>query len=178
MSDNFYGSIKIGGELPKELINEFLGKIEKDTGMNYGKLDRIPDNNGTLYIEDSEARNGQFDNLETWCQKHDLSYVRESSACYEYSAEVVWWIPGMEEAMVVLTTMDQEPYIIKDTLNRIINFLEKVKDPKDATLMLEDYKEWAMEVIDEGKMDPVTFMKMRIEEICPETPELPSFKIG
>jgi len=176
MSEMFYGRINIGGELPEDKVPEFLKAIQEDTGITYGTLDRIPKEEETLLIEDSEARNGMFNNLETWCQDNGLSYIRISSACDVYSAETVWWVPEMKEPMEVFNTQDQEPYIRKSDLEDILSFLDKVKDPKNASLLINDEKKWAMEVI-EGNDDPIAFIRKRIDEICPNPPYLTSFGV-
>ncbi len=118
MADNFPGEITIGGKVPANLLEEFLGELDS-TGAKVGGYDgaefdaktahdlrQALDENGHLFLADAEARYGQFEELEAFCVQHGISFDRHSDARYEFDAENVYFRPGMKGPLVVRSDND------------------------------------------------------------------------
>ncbi len=96
--------INIGGKLSRSLLENFMTAIERDgAGPEYG----IPFEDGfnekallecrhndVLELYCDQARNGNFEMLEQFCQNHGLDYNRHCDSNYEYNAEMVWCRDG------------------------------------------------------------------------------------
>ena len=108
MADYFAGEIRIGGKLPADLLEEFLGELNS-SGAKVGGYDGAPvacknaeelrhalDENGHLFLVNDEARYGMFEELEDFLCEHDIPYDRHSDARFEWDAENVTFRPGME----------------------------------------------------------------------------------
>jgi len=113
MSDYFAGEIRIGGNVPADLLEEFLGELESSgakvggydgspvTCRNAEELRRALDENGHLFLVDDQARFGMFEELEGFLCEHDIPYDRHSDARFEFDAENVRFRPGMERPLTV-----------------------------------------------------------------------------
>jgi hypothetical protein len=118
MGDYFPGKIQIGGKLHlkapadkkqedwDDLIARFIQKIN-DTSFDFGEnkynavtsrdlVHHLEPNTGMLVCCDSEARMGEFEDLEEVCQELGLSYDRWSDGYYEYNAVYSKWRPGFK----------------------------------------------------------------------------------
>ena len=113
MSDYFAGEIRIGGNVPADLLEEFLGELES-SGAKVGGYDgaafacrtadelrQAVDENGHLFLVDDQARFGMFEELEGFLCEHDIPYDRHSDARFEFDAENVRFRPGMERPLTV-----------------------------------------------------------------------------
>ena len=102
MADCFWGSIEIGGSLPRSKVKDFLKAIKEDV-VEEVDSDFIEENmdEETLSFEDDQARKGEFGDTESFCTDNGLSFVRQSDAYSEYSAEVSWLIEGKEGCSMV-----------------------------------------------------------------------------
>src|SRR5258706_15551474 len=92
MADLFPGHILVGGDVPRELVDELLEVIthldcslEWDGDMfkprSAEELPAVVDSDtGQLHLFDYQARFGQFTELEEWLQANDVPYDRHSDA--------------------------------------------------------------------------------------------------
>lgn len=104
MSDRSAMWIKIGGALKEEDVEEFVELIST-LGFEYGDelgdeaedAIRSHDGRSSLDLFVNEQSGGIDEDLEGFCRMHGLSYCRGDDGHYAYSAEMVLWLPGMEQ---------------------------------------------------------------------------------
>ena len=95
MSDRFHASLKIGGPVSKGLIPALADQL-----ANAGLLftDAFPaqhiDEDGLLVLEDEQAPYGEFPELETWLEEHDIEFDRHSSGYFDLLPEWVCFRRG------------------------------------------------------------------------------------
>jgi hypothetical protein len=113
MADYFPGEIRIGGDIPADLLEELFGELSS-TGAKIGGYDGTDFNcqnadelrqaleeNGHLFLADDQARFRMFEELEGFLCEHDIPFDRHSDARYEFDAENVRFRPGMERPLEV-----------------------------------------------------------------------------
>ena len=201
MSDGYYGSIEIGGSLPRSKAVELMNALEKDypAESNVKFEEGVSEEDAvaaltscrssstwlksdSLYIElcDSEAENGRFRYVEDWCEKNGLSYDRNSDSCGEYDAERIHWRPGMEEAQLCRIGSNGLDQINKDDVLSLIEALESIT-PGDAPLFISDENEFkrvvAQKYLEDSSIKPVGIMRAWMNSEYPDPPPLPPFKI-
>jgi len=120
MADRFWGRITIGGYLRRNDMDRFCREAEIRT-------DKIADfiEDGRFVLEDSEARYGQFEDLEKLCRKLGLPYIRQSGGMYEYSPEYSFWIPGMDSPVSVLLDHDGNMTVAMDDVRAALAVLRE-----------------------------------------------------
>lgn len=111
MADRIAAEISIGGPIPRSLVPELCDVIQAEgVGLEWGDRAFHPKTqadleralcDGYLVLRDDEASNGQFDDLEDWCQEHGLAYDRQTEPKYEYDGELAQFRPGHEVVLVV-----------------------------------------------------------------------------
>jgi hypothetical protein len=123
MSDRFPAWIEIGGDLPRTLLEHFLkmlrrcgGGAKPEGGFN-GKtedsLGQLYRPEGTLFLQASQAADGQFWHLERWCQEHNVSFDRHSDAYYGCDSILARFRPGRELSQS-LSASDGGEYVALD----------------------------------------------------------------
>ncbi len=115
MADYFWGRIQIGGNLRRVHSAQFCRVFGTDSER--GLLDHME--NDQLVKVESEARFGQFEELETLCRGFWLPYIRQSDGKYECSPEIVFWEPGMIAPCRVITDHDGNMQVDMDTVRAI-----------------------------------------------------------
>jgi len=108
MGEYYPAEIRIGGNLPARLLEEFFAEV-RSTGAKAGGFDgpafdcrtaeelrQARDEQGRLALADAEASYGQFEGLEAFCLRHGIPFDRHSDAHYEFDAENVYFRPGMK----------------------------------------------------------------------------------
>lgn len=127
MSDYFPAEIEIGGKISKSVLEE-LYEIVQYEGLGWESDAPLPDFDdflqhivsvGVIRLSDSEATGGMFQALEAFCQKHDLAYIRHCEAKYEYDAELVWWLPAMEEPISCASNQSGDALLPAEDVKRI-----------------------------------------------------------
>lgn len=192
MSDRYYASIVLGGKIKRSLLPDFVSAITQELGRapaddpeEWIKEELINSNDGdTLFLDNPEAKWGEFEHLEEWCREHDISYTRNSSQYAEYEPSIAWWHPGMEKAEEKTVNTDGSDVFPRSDLEIMLEdlreFLGKIKTTKDAPLMIneEDSKgTWAKHVLQTGKVDPVDLIEIYLEKESPSVPDLPPLEI-
>ena len=107
---------------------------------------------GWLWLYDTEARFGEFDELEKTCRRLGLSYERHSEAGYGYDAQVVDWRPNMEQP-----------------LSRPCS-----NEHGDVTVVASDHVKKAIQWLEADQVQQAISL---LRGLCPEIPELPCFEI-
>jgi len=108
MGEYYPAEIRIGGNLPAQLLEEFFAEI-RSTGATAGGFDgpafdcknaddlrQALDDQGRLVLADDQASYGQFEGLEGLCIKNGIPFDRHSDGHYEFDAENVYFRPGMK----------------------------------------------------------------------------------
>lgn len=72
---------------------------------------RSSNHHGCLWFCDEEAVNGEFEELEGFCEENDISFCRKSGGSLDYSPEVKEFRSGMEGADVYNTDNEGNPSI-------------------------------------------------------------------
>jgi hypothetical protein len=94
MSDRYYASIRIGGDLPHCHVARLGEALELEDAGAAELLQRVE--SGVLYHDDYEACYGELETLEQTCRELCLSYVRNSGGYFETLPRVAFWQPGLE----------------------------------------------------------------------------------
>lgn len=111
MSDHIPMTIRIGGELSLNTLAGLENLVPGD-----GNLDEAISKGEAFYGEDGDAPWGYDEDLEKFCRKHKLTYLRTTEAKYEYNGEIAFWKPGMKEPIANPATQDGQPYADLATL--------------------------------------------------------------
>ena len=84
MSDRYHARLEIGGPIPAHLFPELVTILQAG-GHLYGadKITSFITPCGTLELEDDQAPYGQFPDLESWLQQHDIEFDRHSSGWFD-----------------------------------------------------------------------------------------------
>lgn len=154
MSEIMSAEIVIGGGLKRELLGDFLQACEDDGAAHaYGEtgapqdekeLDEIVrGNDGYLRLYNAEAKWGEFDTLERFCQEHGLDYTRTSEGISGYDPEIVVFRKWMKEERYFLTTANGDLCITKAGLENIfgknLNRLLKMKAKNIHEKLLNEF---------------------------------------
>ena len=138
MADHFPGEITIGGKVPADLLEAFLGELnsaEAKVGGYDGadaafqsarELREALNNDGHLFLVDDQAQCGMFEDLEAFCVKHGIAFDRHSDAKYEYDAENVYFRPGMKEPESVPSNNDGEALLRVETIRPVAKELARL----------------------------------------------------
>ncbi|MBT3380732.1 MAG: hypothetical protein HN742_26870 [Lentisphaerae bacterium] len=146
MADHYYARIKIGGTLRADDVSRFCAALGIHPGDVNGRI-----SNGCFVFENDEASYGRFEELEDLCRELELTFVRESDGKYGFSAEVVFWAPGMDEAGQALADHD----------NNLQVDMEDVRAIREAL-----------------RADDIPEARHLCERVVVDLPEFPLFRIG
>lgn len=191
MSDRMYAEIHIGGSLYRRDLEEFIElacsanrdeKVDEAWLLRYAKEN---DTDGEIILRDPEVAWGKFEDLEKFCEDHDLTYRRETEGKYEYDPETAYWTPGMKEALCMVTSRDGNATVQVGTLRHEIGnlkkFLKKVNKIEKAPLHINDKdpqrKAWAKHILSQNKIDPLDLLSIWISSEYPDTGSIPPFVI-
>ena len=120
MADYFWGRIEIGGDLHQTDLSRFC------TAARIEPFD-VPEllEEGRLALENEQASCGQFDELEDLCRELGLPYVRRSDGKYEFSPEIVFWVPGMEGPDAIIADHEGNMQVAMDDVQGIRDSLRE-----------------------------------------------------
>ena len=133
MSEHFYASIRIGGDLPRQHLPTFCRLF--DANDEEELLGHIAD--GRLAMQDEQAAWGEFFELESACRDLDLPYIRQSEGYWDCPSQLVFWQPGMEEPESVTTDSDGDMLTSMDTLREVRDHLRAGRGA-EALAVLEE----------------------------------------
>ena len=110
MGESIPATISIGGKLPNRLVDEFEKLLDSNSD---GFSNTDPRNNpcGSFELTNDQAYNGEFEDLEAFCRKNQLTYVRKSDAKYDFEAEYICWQPGMESPKIIAGSQNSGPVV-------------------------------------------------------------------
>ena len=140
-------SFTIGGKISKEAYVELLTLV--DEYIDEGD-DPLADWNGPFGVVNPVAYMGKFPGLEEFCQEHELSYIRCAGGEVNFTPEIVFWVPGMEEPFGYDTNVEGSPMV----------------EATDVRWLLEH-----------GKERGIAYIFSRLTYLSQEVPKLPPFEI-
>jgi hypothetical protein len=145
-------------------------------------------NGEPYYVSNSDARYGEFTDLEEFCRENDLSYVRYTgSDGGDITPLVQWWTPGMEKPGFKCTNSDGDVTVPLINLQEIFSAVEQVCSqelPKALPLLLNSeyasVKEFVKDTLQRGGIpDPYEYLKQWVKTEYPfmHQDDLPPFKV-
>jgi hypothetical protein len=148
MADCFPGEIRIGGKVPAALVEAFVKEVAA-TKASVGGYDGHPfdpkqqptevlDENGYLYLADSQTHFGMFEELEAFCVKHDIPFARHSDAFAEHDAENVSYRPGMKEPVVSSATQSGDALLRAEEVQKVLVLLKTYTTGSQSKARLEE----------------------------------------
>jgi hypothetical protein len=157
MSERISAEITIGGKLPAALVPGLIQAINSqecrdewgggivnlpdpeehlDEATSQLMAFRSKDRNGSLWFCDEEAANGEFDEIEGFCEEHDIDFRRESGRASEYPPEVKEFRSGMERSDVYSTDDEGNPLVhggyVKSLVEKAEAFLAAEGDSEES----------------------------------------------
>jgi len=185
MPDRYNASIRIGGTIDRttdsqcdpemSALNVMLAMINgADVSHEWGdavavicegeddELLQYTNDNGLLEFKGESVINGEFDELETFLREHDIPYNRSTCAYGGYLGEDVYWMPGMEQPLVILGDDHGTDYVSREDISILLHTL---KEGRDADTFVDMARELVHTAIE------------KLEEVCPDPPDIPPFKI-
>jgi hypothetical protein len=149
MSDCYPGEIRIGGKVSAALVEEFSKQVAANKASVGGydgspfdpkrnRLAEVLDENGYLYLADSEARFGMFEELEAFCVEHGISFDRHSDAFAQYDAENVSFRPGMKEPKVFAATQSGDTLLRAEEVQKVLDLLKPCMTGNESKARLEE----------------------------------------
>ncbi len=149
MADRMSAEIWIGGSISESLVDEFCGVLRDESlSPDYGEASFEPHDaeellegtlkdSGLLRLCDDEVAYGEFGDLETWLQEHDIPYTRKSDGKYEHDPVVVEFRPesGLHECTA---NKALQPVVPVEPLRKVVRRLQAAtalpakKKPKKA----------------------------------------------
>lgn len=112
MSDRSAGFIRIGGDLRRSLIPEFIEAVRNADALpdwNGGELRNEEDilnqlkleGDPWLVLQNYDVPGGEFEDLQSWLKNHDLPFDQHSDACVgAYDATWMFFRPGVPHVYV------------------------------------------------------------------------------
>lgn len=138
MTERFCGCISIGGKLPKHLLSELVAALHEDEASHeYGEgpieadckdLTDYIDEAGLLTLKTDSARNGEFENTESFCCENNLGYDRWSDHYAEWDAENVYMRPNMQGPVVTYADSDGKEIVDGETVRNALALLKEYFD--------------------------------------------------
>jgi len=142
MGEYYPAEIRIGGNLPARLLEEFLAEV-RSTGATAGGFDgptfncknaddlrQTRDEQGRLVLADDQASYGQFEGLEGLCIKNGIPFDRHSDAHYEFDAENVYFRPGMKHPAQVSSNNCGDDLMAADEVRTVAKALVRLANAK------------------------------------------------
>jgi hypothetical protein len=176
-------NIEIGGNLPANLILEFLNVLRDNLADLTGPCTEksLRAESGKSSIKWFAVPNyGECDEVKEFCRKHDLSYIHHIEAKYEYDAELHVWTPDMKEELDLNSTQDGEVMVNATAVRPLCDLLmEYIKiGPKAFPLYIN--VEGMKRIAEAGLKSPargLVAIRKRIQTLLPVEPTIPPFVI-
>lgn len=193
MADYIGAEIIIGGKISKDDVPRLLEQLKMDQLIDEEDINDVLENNrgtcpgvdeGCLVLR-SEARYGEYDELEPLLRELGMSYQRISDGYAEIEAECVWWYPGMPEdsqysGLQMFNNM-MNAVVPLGNVKKLIRATKRIKSLKDAPLYVNSEdgyeKQYAEYVLKNNEVDPGKYLNEFIEKEFPDPPPVPPFEV-
>jgi hypothetical protein len=181
-------TIYIGGKIKKELLPDFIKVLHEESLIDdtylqdrYKILGHIAVGKLVFTALNLDA---WFSILEPWLVDKKIPFFRESDGYQDgewyIQPQIAYWVEGMEKQKGVTTDADYYPTVLVHVLSDLLQGISKVGSIEEAaTLITKDdtiEKEYALHVLQVGKIDPIGYLKSYIEKYH-TVPEIPAFEI-
>jgi len=183
MSEPISMSIRIGGELPAILIEEFISEIADEIFDLYEgpttEQELRKETNGIIKWA-GQANYGECSGIKSFCKEHNLSYIHHCEAVCEYEASISFWVPGMKEEQDIASSQACDPVIRITTIKPYIDLLIEYAKLGDAALPLFIGNEGLGDLIEKSLKQPkkaLELIKRQLRKLLPMEPTLPPFTI-
>ena len=182
MSEPINLTIDVGGELPANLINEFIAALENNCSDIIGpttdnELRQVSGKPVRFY---AISNYGECDDLKVFCKKHKLGYVHHVDATNEYNASLSYWVPGMRNETCLESNKESDIVVNTNEIKPVIELLlEYAKIGKDAIPLFIGNKDLT-DIIEKCCKKPgrtLQIIEKRINKLLPGEPKLPPFII-
>jgi len=181
MSEPIGCSIKIGGDLPEELIEELVNAINDEMS----DLNQYPDDIKSVSGKETltwggTSNYGMVDGVVSFCMEHNLSYIHHCDAKYEYDAMIAWWAPGMKNERTVKSDNDSDNLVAVTTIRPLCDLLLAMSKDGDKALPLFIGNEALEHIVDKGLKNPKrlpVLLRKELDSLLPTPPTLPVFRI-
>jgi len=183
MSEYIGMSIEIGGDLPRNFIEEFLCIINNELSEITGPCSEadLKDEAGKGAIQLIGSSNyGMCDNLTAFCRQHNLSYIHHCDAKYDLSAYNYFWVPGMKKSQAVASNQDGQMLILESDIRPICDLMLAVIKNGNEALPLFIGNDRLKCIVEKSLKNPKKLYELLVKEInhlLPVIPVLPPFRI-
>ena len=183
MSEPIGISITVGGELPASLLEQLLNAAEnqiEDISKGPTSMKDLRAANEKTLKWQGLANYGDVSDLMTFCQEHNLSFLYHCEGKYEYSAEVSFWVPGMENTRSVSSDQSGNWMASIDDIRPLTELLLGLA--KDGHKILPAFltRPGLEEIVEKGLKYPshlLPDLENLIKRLLPEEPTIPPFTI-
>lgn len=169
MSDRFPGEIYIGGKIPESRIFGLIQAInQQQCSSDWGdrvikiqvtegdvesckrellrlvilKDDYLSQSQGEgwLHLCDDQARYGEFEEIENYCENHHISYSRISSCSFGYDAERKEYRPGMSEPQIITSNQNGDAVVPVTSIKMLLD-LDCIETIKASIMEIVRYED-------------------------------------
>lgn len=126
MADRFSADIKIGGKISRAIYPELIQKIkDSGAGLNWGECEVGDDfeikDGEIIHLYDSEARYGEFEELEDFLKENKIQFKRFSSGYFEYLPALYVFDPDNNVDAYITCNDGGSPLFDIETINELIS---------------------------------------------------------
>ena len=179
MSEPIWMSIKIGGNLSKDLYEELTDLLKNTIAeVEWDTIKKLPKNVDNIFRGSSNY--GECDDIKAFCETHNLSYIHKCEATAEYDASISYWVPGMKEPAHSKATQSGEAVVPVEAIRPYLNMLiQLVKEGLECIPLLindSDVGNTVTKMLKSKK--PYNVLEKEIKKLLPETlPNIPELTI-
>jgi len=134
MGDYFPAEIHIGGPVKRQDVKGLCEAIRRE-GVSIGEyggpgfepetaedlLEAARECDGVISLYDDDADGGMFEQLEEFCEQHDIPFTRKNDAKYEHRAEVVEFRAGWAECQAFPADNDGNQLVDVREIEKILD---------------------------------------------------------
>ena len=164
MAEYFYGNIKIGGKISKEQQYKIVEILEVDyQDLGIDSIDQLKDfiveesHGDYLFFEFDHLPYGEFEYLEEYLKKNEISFRSYSAASFEFAEQRTIYNPhnsGNKEARTI-TSINSKDVVYTSDLVKVLNKLELIQTNKTYESIQEVISHLAKEIYPNTEIPPV-----------------------
>ena len=143
------------GMLYNEGCSHEYGEPPEDIESDADLLEHLNDS-GLLQFRHAEKPRGEFEELEGFLRENGIPYRRWSEAKYEYDAEQVIWLPGMDKPFHCIMDQECNEVVKADAVREVLSSL--TNERRSLVVRIES-------------------AVRQLKPLCPDIPEVPKFEI-
>jgi hypothetical protein len=190
MSDRYTARLEIGGNVPKDLLDDLAQLLYEQGLEEFGSEEEVKkelvncaNSNEIPEFSDYEASWGEMSRVEKLLKEKGIPFTRVSRGSYE-SDPCILHFDGVKSKLTEMNS-DEEAVIPASTIHHILTFCGeqeasggiedsiKLLDSKDS--VEKHYAQLCMETGE--RPEALAFLKVHLEKYFPTTFSLPAFKV-